>query len=111
MPRKSTHTDARWWTLPWLRFGRLEHHELSWLVVGLGACLLLFAFVSLAGEVTEGDTQAFDTKILQALRDPSDLSKPIGPAWVEDSLLDAELYLWPAQARPLTNERVGNLNF
>ena len=88
MPRKSTHTDARWWTLPWLRFGRLERHEISWLVVGLGACLLLFAFVSLAGEVTEGDTQAFDTKILQALRDPGDLSKPIGPAWVEDSLLD-----------------------
>jgi undecaprenyl-diphosphatase len=62
--------------------------EMSWLLIGLALCVLLFAFVSLAGEVTEGDTQAFDTKILRALRDPSDLSKTIGPAWMEGSLLD-----------------------
>ncbi len=88
MPKKSTNKGGRWWTLPWLRFGRLERHEMTWLFVGLGACVLLFVFVMLAGEVTEGDTQAFDTKILRALRDPADLSKPIGPAWLEDSLLD-----------------------
>ena len=88
MPRKSTHKGGRWWTLPWLRFGRLERNELTWLFVWLGACVLLFAFVSLAGEVTEGDTQAFDTTILRALRDPADASKPIGPAWIEGSLLD-----------------------
>jgi undecaprenyl-diphosphatase len=50
--------------------------------------VLLFAFVSLAGEVTEGDTQAFDTKILRALRDPADASRPIGPGWIEGPLLD-----------------------
>jgi undecaprenyl-diphosphatase len=44
--------------------------------------------VSLAGEVTEGDTQAFDARILRALRDPADPSKPIGPSWMEESLLD-----------------------
>jgi undecaprenyl-diphosphatase len=88
MPRTSTRKAGRWWTLPWLRFGWLERRELTWLVVGLGACVLLFVFVSLAGEVTEGDTQAFDTKILQALRDPADPSKPIGPAWIEEPLLD-----------------------
>jgi undecaprenyl-diphosphatase len=69
-------------------FGRLERHELTWLFVGLGACALLLAFVTLAGEVTEGDTQAFDTRILQALRKPDDPSRPIGPAWMESSLLD-----------------------
>ena len=88
MPKTSRHTNGRWWTLPWLRFGRLDRHELTWLFVGLGLCVLLFAFVSLAGEVTEGDTQAFDTKILRALRDPADPSKPIGPAWIEEPLLD-----------------------
>jgi undecaprenyl-diphosphatase len=71
-----------------LRLDRLERHELTWLFVGLGACVLLFAFVALAGEVTEGDTLAFDTRILQALRDPADPSKPRGPAWVENALLD-----------------------
>jgi undecaprenyl-diphosphatase len=88
MPKRSTRQGGPWWTLPWLGFGRFDRHELTWLFVGLGACVLLFVFVSLAGEVTEGDTQAFDTKILRALRDPADPSKPIGPAWIEDSLLD-----------------------
>jgi undecaprenyl-diphosphatase len=36
----------------------------------------------------EGDTQAFDTKILRALRSPDDPSTPIGPAWIEGALLD-----------------------
>jgi undecaprenyl-diphosphatase len=71
-----------------LRFGNLKHRELTWLFVGLGACVLLLVFIALAGEVMEGDTQAFDTKILQALRSPDDPSKPIGPAWLEGVLLD-----------------------
>ena len=69
-------------------FKRLERHELTWLAVGLGACVLLLAFLTLAGQVTEGDTQAFDTRILQALRKADDSSRPIGPAWIESSLLD-----------------------
>jgi undecaprenyl-diphosphatase len=69
-------------------FKRLERHELAWLIVGLGACALLLAFLTLAGEVTEGDTQAFDTRILQALRNPDDPSRLIGPRWMESSLLD-----------------------
>src|SRR5580765_1477869 len=88
MLRKSPGRGGRWWKLPRLRFGRLERHELLWLVVGLGACVLLFVFVTLAGEVTDGDTQAFDTRILQALRDPADPAKPIGPAWLEESMID-----------------------
>lgn len=36
----------------------------------------------------EGDTQAFDTKMLQALRSPDDPSKPIGPTWLEGSFID-----------------------
>jgi undecaprenyl-diphosphatase len=71
-----------------LGLDRLERHELTWLFVGLGACVLLFAFVVLAGEVTEGDTQAFDTRILRALRDPVDPAKPLGPPWMENALLD-----------------------
>ena len=70
------------------RWLHLDRQELIWLFVGLGACVLLFVFVSLAGEVMEGDTQAFDTRILQGLRDPSDAAKPIGPEWMEGALLD-----------------------
>jgi undecaprenyl-diphosphatase len=88
MPRKSPSRGGRWRTLPWLRPGRLERHELTWLFVGLGACVLLFVFVSLAGEVTDGDTQAFDMKILRAFRDPAEPARPIGPAWLEGSMID-----------------------
>jgi undecaprenyl-diphosphatase len=74
----------------WPRLGvdRLERHELTWLVVGIGACGFLLLFLLLAGEVAEGDTLAFDTKILRALRSPDDPSRPIGPAWIEPALLD-----------------------
>lgn len=38
MRRKSTRSRGRWWTLPWLRFAKLERREPTWLFVGLGAC-------------------------------------------------------------------------
>ena len=57
-------------------------------MVGLGACLLLWGFLALASEVMEGDTTTLDTRILVSLRKADDLSKPIGPAWVESVLLD-----------------------
>jgi undecaprenyl-diphosphatase len=66
----------------------LERKEIVWLLVGLGACLLLFVFISLAGEVLEGDTKALDTRILVALRNTTDPSHPIGPAWLEYAMLD-----------------------
>jgi undecaprenyl-diphosphatase len=71
-----------------LRISSLERRELTWLIVGFGVCVLLFAFVTLAGEVTEGDTKAVDTRILLALRSPMDPSTPIGPAWVEGMMFD-----------------------
>src|SRR5256885_728448 len=70
------------------RLRKLERHELNWLLVGLGICVCLFAFVALAGEVAEGDTQAFDVKAVQALRNPIDPSHSRGPLWLQLSLAD-----------------------
>jgi len=67
---------------------RLERHELTWLLVGLGGCILLFGFLALAGEVMEGETLAFDKKILLAFRKADDPARPIGPAWITGVLLD-----------------------
>jgi undecaprenyl-diphosphatase len=78
----------RSWHGLWSRLTKLERRELSWLLVGLGACILLFVFLSLAGEVMEGDTQSMDTKIVRALRKADDPSKPIGPPWTADVLED-----------------------
>jgi undecaprenyl-diphosphatase len=57
---------------------------LSFLALSLGT----WAFVSLAGEVREGDTAAFDRTILLSLRNPNDLSDPIGPTWLEEGARD-----------------------
>src|SRR5437899_221726 len=78
----------RWWTLSWLGVRRFDRRELNWLILGLGACVLLLIFLILASEIADGETQAFDIMMLKALRSPDDLSKPIGPAWLENSLLD-----------------------
>ena len=52
------------------------------------ASVLLFIFVKLASEVVEGDTMALDRLLMQALRDRSDPSLPVGPAWLGVALLD-----------------------
>lgn len=47
-----------------------------------------WGFVTLAGEVTGGETLGFDRAILLSLRNPADLSDPIGPSWIEESARD-----------------------
>ena len=78
--------------MPWkrarARLTRLEKHEIVWLLVALGTCVLLLAFLTLAGEVMVGNTLAFDTRILRLLRKPDDPSTPIGPLWIQASLID-----------------------
>jgi undecaprenyl-diphosphatase len=48
----------------------------------------LFLFLSLTGEVLEGETHAFDDDILIGLRVPGDLSTPIGPYWLTHAVGD-----------------------
>ncbi len=76
------------WFLRWAGRRKLERQEITWLLVGLGACILLFLFILFAGDVMEGDTQALDVRILRALRKADDPSKPIGPDWMELALQD-----------------------
>ena len=73
----------------WLGFlTRLERHELAWLLVGLGACVLLLVFLKLASEVMEGETLAFDREIVRAFRKRDAPAVPIGPPWITSALLD-----------------------
>ena len=67
---------------------KLPRQEITWLLVGLGACVLLFIFVLLAGEVMEGETQALDVRTLRVLRTAADPTVPIGPVWLEFAFLD-----------------------
>lgn len=54
----------------------------------IGVFGTLWLFIALASDVIEGETHGFDRRILLALRNPADLSDPIGPAWVEEMMRD-----------------------
>lgn len=62
--------------------------ERGMLLIMIVAAVLLFAFAVLADEVTEGDTRAFDERVLLALRAAGDPADPIGPRWFEEMMRD-----------------------
>ena len=62
--------------------------ELGVLVAMLAVAAGLLAFVTLAAEVGEGETRAFDTFLLLSLRSAADPADPIGPRWFEEMMRD-----------------------
>tara|TARA_R110002020_G_scaffold218898_1_gene426758 strand:- start:2556 stop:3311 length:756 start_codon:yes stop_codon:yes gene_type:complete len=63
---------------------RLGRYELALLLSVAVLSGGIWGFVALADEVIEGDTHSIDESLLLALRNPADLSDPIGPGWVEE---------------------------
>jgi undecaprenyl-diphosphatase len=68
------------------RITLIEPVVLAVLAIGAGG---LWGFISLADEVVEGETHAFDRWMVKALRDPGNLVDPLGPEWVEEMARDA----------------------
>ena len=64
---------------------RVESLALILVIAAAGA---VWAFVGIAGEVGEGATSAWDKHILLALRNPADLSDPIGSRAFEEAMRD-----------------------
>lgn len=81
MTRALPKTFDRWKPL----LERVEARGLIILALVSGA---LFAFLSIASEVREGDTHAFDDQILLWFRTPGDTANPIGPLWLELAFRD-----------------------
>jgi undecaprenyl-diphosphatase len=48
----------------------------------------LWAFINLADEVSEGETEGFDRAVLLAFRNPADAADPVGPPWFEEMVRD-----------------------
>ena len=44
----------------------------------------VWAFIQIADEVFEGDTEHFDKWALRTMRKPNDLATPIGPGWMQE---------------------------
>lgn len=70
----------------WLTLAR---REIVPIAIFLGIALPVLAFVEIADEVTEGEGEVrwFDEGLLLALR-TSDPADPIGPRWLETSVMD-----------------------
>jgi undecaprenyl-diphosphatase len=67
---------------------RLGLNEAAPLITLSVVGLLGWGFIELADEVGEGSTHALDTRLLLSLRNPADLSDPIGPGWLQESARD-----------------------
>lgn len=66
----------------WTTIARQDLLPLILLVLIAGG---IWLFAELAEEVAEGETAVIDRTILLALREPDDLSDPLGPRWAEEA--------------------------
>jgi undecaprenyl-diphosphatase len=67
------------------QLARAELAMLATIFVGAGG---IWTFLTLADEVSEGETEHFDRAIVVAMRNPADLSDPLGPRWFEEMVRD-----------------------
>jgi len=65
-------------------FQWLRRREIAVLLASFVAIGGVWAFIALADEVKERDTQRFDERIILALRRPGNLAVPIGPPWLHE---------------------------
>lgn len=67
----------------------LIHKLQPWLLPVLIIIFFLLASLEeVIDDVMEGDTHGIDTKILESLRNPADISDPIGPHWLQEVMRD-----------------------
>ncbi|HBL42476.1 MAG TPA: phosphoesterase, partial [Planctomycetaceae bacterium] len=62
----------------------LKSREPLLLVVCLGFAVSTWAFIEIADEVLEQETQAFDKWVIRSLRQADDPATPLGSAWVQE---------------------------
>jgi undecaprenyl-diphosphatase len=62
----------------------LGGHDLATLVLVFLLAGAVWGFAELADEVFEGETGGFDRWLILTLRNPADLTDPLGPAWLEE---------------------------
>lgn len=60
-----------------------------WLLAAIAAVSgLILAFLSIADEVLEGETEAFDNAILLLFRDPTNVDRVVGAEWMHEMVRD-----------------------
>jgi undecaprenyl-diphosphatase len=67
---------------------RITRFETGMLLVSLLVAGGIWGFIELADDVFEGDIQHIDEWIMLSLRNPENLSDPLGPVWFETTMRD-----------------------
>jgi len=83
MEENLNHTGASTW-MRLIQKLRGVGHELPALILLLLVIGLVWIFIELADEVIEGETLPIDEVLILAMRNPQDLSDPVGERWVEE---------------------------
>jgi undecaprenyl-diphosphatase len=63
---------------------QLARFELPIMLLIVAAAAGAWAFVEVADSVLEGEARDLDVAVITAMRNPADLSDPIGPRWLEE---------------------------
>lgn len=66
----------------------LVAQELVVLLVPILVVAGIWTFIEIADEVTEGETQHYDERIVEALRSADDPARPIGPDWLHRAAIE-----------------------
>ncbi len=66
----------------------LQKLEVRTLAMLAAAAAAVWAFLSVAGEMAEGETASIDRPLMLMLRTPGNPADPIGPRWLEESMRD-----------------------
>lgn len=77
----------RFWRFPSALWSKIDRFGLQPIIAFFSVSMALL-FIWIANGVGDGDFVAFDRAILLAFRDPADSAKPLGPAWVTQSVID-----------------------
>ena len=72
----------------WTPIGLWTRREFGVLATLAVVASAIWGFAELADAVLEGETHAFDERILLALRSTTDRSDPLGPGWFEELMRD-----------------------
>ena len=76
--RRAPMATRRWW----------RERDGVVLVAGLLIVVMVLAFIAIADEVSEGETQHIDVAVLEMLRRSDDPEVPIGPLWLVSAAQD-----------------------
>lgn len=58
----------------------------------LAGSLAIWGFLTLAGEMREGETRAIDERLMLLMREAGDPNDPLGPRWLEEAMRDVTAF-------------------